>query len=239
MSDKRLSATDRVRADIDELFADVERDLAEVLEEVAQLGVRLLMQSALEAEVTAFLGRGRYERDGDARPGHRNGYAGTSIKTTAGRVDLERPKVVGSLEKFSSRLLGKGVTHQRVGVAGDLRLGARAVGPRHRSRVGRGARPRHDRQIDRQPDLRADPRRVRGVKARALSEVELDYLFVDASHFKIHDGARAEPVLVAYGITTTSDPVFLHLEAVSAESTDACVAFLRDMVARGLAARRC
>jgi putative transposase len=64
--------------------------------------------------------------------------------------------------------------------------------------------------------------------------VELDYLFVDASHFKMHDGARSEPVLVAYGITTTGDPVFLHLDGVSAESTDACVAFLEDMVARGL-----
>jgi hypothetical protein len=63
-----------------------------------------------------------------------------------------------------------------------------------------------------------------------------DYLFIDASHFKMHDGARSEPVLVAYGITTTGDPVFLHLDGVSAESTDACVAFLEDMLARGLGA---
>lgn len=71
-------------------------------------------------------------------------------------------------------------------------------------------------------------------RTRDLSEVELDYLFVDASHFKMHDGARSEPVLAAYGITTTGDPVFLHLDGVSAESTDACVGFLQDMVARGL-----
>jgi putative transposase len=48
----------------------------------------------------------------------------------------------------------------------------------------------------------------------------------------MHDGARSEPVLVAYGITTAGTPVFLHLDGVSAESTDACVAFLEDMVAR-------
>jgi len=41
-------------------------------------------------------------------------------------------------------------------------------------------------------------------------------------------------VLAAYGITTEGNPVFLHLDGVSAESTDACVAFLEDMVARGL-----
>jgi hypothetical protein len=37
-------------------------------------------------------------------------------------------------------------------------------------------------------------------RTRDLSEVELDYLFVDASHFKMHDDARSEPVLVAYGV---------------------------------------
>ena len=48
---------ERIRAEIDQLFADPSRDLAEVVEQVAQLGARLL-QAALEAEVTTFLGRG-------------------------------------------------------------------------------------------------------------------------------------------------------------------------------------
>ena len=30
----------------------------------------------------------------------------------------------------------------------------------------------------------------------------LEYLFLDGSHFRMHDGARAEPVLAAWGITT-------------------------------------
>jgi hypothetical protein len=48
-----------------------------------------------------------------------------TVKTTAGPVTLERPKVRGSLERFASRLLGKHVTGtQRAGVAGDLRLGS-------------------------------------------------------------------------------------------------------------------
>ena len=62
----------------------------------------------------------------------------------------------------------------------------------------------------------------------------IDYLLIDTSHFKMHDGAPSEPVLVAYGITTEGNSVLLHLEGVSAESTDACVAFLEDMVTRGL-----
>jgi putative transposase len=71
-------------------------------------------------------------------------------------------------------------------------------------------------------------------RIRDLSEVAIDYLFVDASHFKIHDGARSEPVLVAYGITTEGNSVLLHLDGISAESTDACVSFLEDMIARWL-----
>ena len=50
----------------------------------------------------------------------------------------------------------------------------------------------------------------------------------------MHQGTRSEPVLVAYGLTTIGNPVFLHLDGVSAESTDACVSFLQAMTARGL-----
>ena len=43
------------------LFAE-DRELPEILEEVARLGAQLLMQAALEAEVTEFLDRERYQR---------------------------------------------------------------------------------------------------------------------------------------------------------------------------------
>ncbi len=60
----RVSPTDQLRAEIDDLFADSEdeRQLGDTLEEVARLGARLLFQIALEAEVTEFLCRNRYER---------------------------------------------------------------------------------------------------------------------------------------------------------------------------------
>jgi putative transposase len=47
----RVSPTDRIRHHIDELFASG-RPLPEILEEVARVGAQLLMQAALEAEVT-------------------------------------------------------------------------------------------------------------------------------------------------------------------------------------------
>ena len=43
------------------MFAQ-DRPLPEILEEVARLGAQLLMQAALEAEITEFLGRDRYAR---------------------------------------------------------------------------------------------------------------------------------------------------------------------------------
>jgi putative transposase len=57
----RVSPTDRIRHHIDELFA-ADRPLPEILEEVARLGAQLLRQAALEAKVTEFLGRDRYQR---------------------------------------------------------------------------------------------------------------------------------------------------------------------------------
>jgi hypothetical protein len=66
---KRVSPTARLRADIDELFSS-DRELSSILEDVARLSVRLMMQVAVEAEVDEFLGRVRYERrdDDDRHP---------------------------------------------------------------------------------------------------------------------------------------------------------------------------
>ncbi len=70
----RVSPTEKIRSEIDALFGSG-RDLAEVLEDVARLGARLIMQAAVEAEVDQFLGRARYQRRTevpDALPGSRN-----------------------------------------------------------------------------------------------------------------------------------------------------------------------
>jgi hypothetical protein len=64
----RVSPTERIRAQIDELFAGGQ-PLSETLQEAARLSVRLVIQAALEAEVAEFLGRDRYQRDPDAGPG--------------------------------------------------------------------------------------------------------------------------------------------------------------------------
>jgi putative transposase len=61
----RVSPVERIRAEIHQLFHS-DRDLALILEDVARLSVRLVLQAALEAEVEEFLGRARYQRRGRA-----------------------------------------------------------------------------------------------------------------------------------------------------------------------------
>jgi hypothetical protein len=77
----------------------------------ASLSVRLLFQTAVEAEVGSFLCRARHERrDEDGPTGYRNGYQPSStVKTTMG-VELQRPKLRDTDERFCARLFGDGVT---------------------------------------------------------------------------------------------------------------------------------
>ena len=50
----------------------------------------------------------------------------------------------------------------------------------------------------------------------------------------MHAGARAEPILAAWGITTNSTPVLAGLAPGGTESTDAWADFLSELVGRGL-----
>jgi transposase-like protein len=52
----------------------------------------------------------------------------------------------------------------------------------------------------------------------------------------MHPGAPAEPVLVAWGITTEGSPVLLGIEPGSSESIDSWRSFLQGMTGRGLRA---
>jgi transposase-like protein len=70
---------------------------------------------------------------------------------------------------------------------------------------------------------------------RPLGEVRLDYLFLDASFFRMHPGSPAEPVLAAWGVTTGGKPAFIGLAPGAGESTDAWAGFLADLKDRGLA----
>ena len=187
-------------------------------------------------EVTEFLGRDRYARGERARAGHRNGHAELTVKSTAGPITLARPKLRGTSEPFASRLLGKGVARsnalESLVIAGFVRgLSVRdgeasladALGPQatlSKSTVSQVCQAIKD--------------EFATWRQRRLADVELDYLYLDGSHFKMHPGARAEPVLVAWGITTHGAPLLLGLAPAAGEALDAWADFLASLVGRGL-----
>jgi transposase-like protein len=237
----RVSPTEKIRAQIDALFTG-DRDLVEVLEDVARLGARLIIQTAVEAEVDAFLGRSRYQRTTAAtqaapvRPGHRNGHTPTTIKTTAGPITIARPKLRGTAEKFASRLFGATVTRthalETLVISSFVRgLSVRDVENTLADALGPEATLSKSTVSVICQSIRDQ---FAAWTERDLSGITLDYLFLDASHFKMHHGAAAEPVLAAWGITTDGAPVFVGLAAAAAESTDAWQAFLSDLAERGL-----
>ena len=236
---KRVTPSERLRAEVDEVFAGG-ADLATAIEQVARIGARLLLQTALEAEATEFLGRERYARAAaspEAREGSRNGYCETTIKTTTGPVTLSRPKLRGTSEAFASRLLGTGVTKthalESLVIAGFVRgLSTRDVEAALAEALGEQATVSRSTVSRICTEIGTE---MTEWQQRRLDEVELDYLFLDASFFRYHVGAAAEPVLAAWGITTAGKPVFVGLDTAAAESTDAWAAFLADLGARGLA----
>lgn len=235
----RVSPAVCLRAEIDEVFASGV-DLAGAVERVARLGAQLLLQAALEAEVTAFLGRERYARAADTedgRAGLRNGYCSTTVKTTAGPVTLQRPKLRGTTERCASQLFGTGVTRtnplEALVIAGFVRgLSVRDVEAALTEALGESATVSKSTVSRVCEQLKGE---FEAWSRRRLDDVGLDYLFLDGSHFRYHANAGAEPVLAAWGIDTDGKPVFIGLDAAASESGDAWAGFLTDLGERGLA----
>jgi putative transposase len=232
---RRVSASERFRAQVDELFASG-RELGQILEEVARAGVALLFQVALEAEVTEFLGRDRYARGDRAHEGLRNGYAPITVKSTSGPITLERPKLRENPEPFTSRLLGIGVSRTKA-------LESLVIASFVRGLSDRDVEAALEEALGEQAALsKSTVSRICQVlvsqyevwQKRGLKEYELDYLFCDASFFKYHPTAKGEPILCTHGITTEGKRVFISLSAGAAESYDSWHAHFTDLRERGL-----
>lgn len=234
----RVSPTERLRAQMDDLFAS-DKDLASVLEDVGRLTVRLLMQQAIESEVDVFLGRRRYEPLTEEHPaGYRNGWQPpAAVKTTMGPVELQRPKLRGTDEQFCSKLFGLGVTRTNALEALVISAWVRGLSDRDveaalkevlgdEAALSKSTVSRICQQIKDE---------FAAFNTRDLSGLRLDYLFLDGTNFKFHEHSPAEPVLCAWGIDTDGKCHLVGLAAAASESTDAWRDFLEGLQARGLA----
>jgi putative transposase len=231
----RVAPSERFRRELDDVLAGVDGE-ADPVERVGRLGARLILQQALEDEVSEFLGRARYERAIDP-VSYRNGYESRRVVTTAGPVELERPRVRDARELgFESRILGRHVARtyalESLVICSFLRgLSVRdveaalgetfeepVIGKSTVARVCQDTRERYRRWCE-----------------RRLEEHDLVYLFLDALYLKLRpDDEPAEGVLVAWGVTLEGRKVLLGLQLGSRESYESWLAFGRDLIDRGL-----
>jgi len=198
---------------------------------------QLMLQVALEEQVDAFLGRGHYQRGPRTRPGWRNGYGERLLKSEAGPVLLQPPKLRGTAEPFHSAVsaqLGRTTTElEELVVRSYVRgLSTRDVeglyGEVFSGSFSKSAVSRATAKLQAQFDA---------WRTRDLSELHVLYLFLDGQfHAARAESREQEGILAAYAILEDGRAVLLHLALGPRESTDAWLAFLHDLTARGLGA---
>jgi putative transposase len=235
----RVSPTETIRAQIHELF-ESGGELLSVIEQVARLSVRLAFQSVIEEIVCEELGRGRYQRrTGDSPEGYRNGWQQPrTLKTSLGPVQLQRPKLRHAHAALCDQLFGQGVSRTNALETLVISCWVRGLSDRdveamlvevfgEQATISRSTVSRICQRLRAEFDA---------WKRRDLSKTRIDYLYLDGSFFRMHPKTRAEPVLVAWGISTDGRPVFCGLAPGAAESTDAWRGLLEDLKDRGLGA---
>jgi len=76
-----------------------------LLSGMVQAGAQLMLQRALEEEVTVFLGRGHYKRGKRLQGGYRNGYEPAAISSGEGKIQVELPQTRETEFSFRSVIL--------------------------------------------------------------------------------------------------------------------------------------
>ncbi len=100
---ERLSAPERTREELRALM-NGELGTAAGRGDLVRLALRLIVEEALEGEVSDALGRERYERGEDGKNGYRIGYRPGKIKTAEGAMDYSAPQVRDTPEPFVSNV---------------------------------------------------------------------------------------------------------------------------------------
>jgi putative transposase len=231
----RIAPSARLEAQITELLGDELAPNAERLAELGRLGARLVLQRAVEDEVTSFLGRARYQRT-DAASGSRNGTRPKSVQTAEGELNIDMPQVRGAAERFISRVFPDSRTVIRTRPLEALIIGGYVRGLSDRDieslmeeaglgQVSKSTASRICRE------LRA---RYKTFCARSLAEVELLALFVDAIYLPTRPSGEKEGVLVAWGYTTQGKRVLVAVRLGQRERHEDWLDLGRDLVRRGL-----
>jgi putative transposase len=194
--------------------------------------VRWTIQELMEAEVSAQLGAGRYERSG-ARVTQRNGYRERPWDTRVGTLELQIPKLrQGSyfpswleprrraeqaLVAVIAEAYVQGVSTRKV----EALVQALGISGISRSEVSRLAASL---------DTAVDAFRTRRLDAA------YPYVWVDARYEHVREGGRvvSMAVVVAYGVRAEGVREVLGLDVGLSEDVEFWRSFFQSLVARGL-----
>jgi transposase-like protein len=209
------------------------------LSEAVRLAAQLMLQKAVEMEVSHFLGRGHYERSSqEIVQGYRNGYEPKRVQTGEGTLELKMPQVRDTLESFESIWLKTLVSRSDKLLALIPQLYVKGLSTR-------------DIEAALEESLEVDGVSKSSVSAlcgqlkqdferwqnRDLSTVKPLYLFCDGIYLRLRaEDQKCVATLCAYAIQEDGTKVLLHLAVGDKESTICWKSFFEDMKSRGLQA---
>jgi transposase-like protein len=205
------------------------------------MGAQIMLQHAVELEMSAFLDRDYYRNEPavTAQRGRRNGYEKHAVLSGEGPIEVQVPQardLPDGTEGFRSRILEAYAS--RTETIDELinRMYVTGMSTRDIETVfgevfeGRGVSRSTVSKITER--LNED---LAAFRQRDLSGENVLYLFLDATYLKFRvEADRKEPVLAAYGIREDGSKVFLHVGPGNRESYDNWLTFLREMTSRGL-----
>ena len=210
----------------DQLYEMIRADIRETIGQY--------LSSLMDAELTHFLGRKRYERlHGDIN--HRNGsYERNFTLKGVGKVDLQVPR--DRKGNFKTKVIPKSKRYEDA-LRRDLCLmfltgiSTRGLSMISKKLIGRKISAGKISNVNKELMEAAEKWRTRD-----LSEESIKYIFADGVCFDMRIGKSIEsvPVLVAIGVKKTGQKLVLGLQAGDKESASGWREFFKDLKNRGL-----
>jgi transposase-like protein len=229
---KKVRPSEVKRKQLEEIL---NRDAVEMIEDFHRIGQETLYQEALEAEVDAHLGRSWYQRDGQAKPGYRNGYYRRQLMVPGNRLEVAIPRVRNTRARFRSRVL-RSVARiaERVKTLA-LEMYVRGLSTRDVEQAF--VTDKGEAVLSRSAMSRLAGRLYDEYLAFAeqdLSQLDVVFLFVDGVYEAVRRYTNGQALLCAWAICADGTKRFLHLAPVQSETQEAWELFFEDMQRRGL-----
>lgn len=205
------------------------------LAEITRIGARMMLQAALEEEVTIHLQRDYYERSSTAK-GSRSGSKPRTVKTGSGDIEIGMPQVKNAGGPFHSMILPPRTTQMEeiqdvIPLLYMHGLSTRRVKKAVGKLIGKKG-------LSHQNVIRITNRIVDEFtiwKRRDLSDLKVMYLVLDGTRLAVRAGTKEkEAVLVAWGFLEDGRLELLSVSLGNRESYSAWKGFLEDMVKKGM-----